>query len=84
MQWTARTSYAGRLQNHLVGARMEYHFEHHVLPTIPYRGLKRLHRRLEESGLFTRHSEVISHGYVLFLARAIVRSFGGGRASNQR
>ncbi|HVA05275.1 MAG TPA: fatty acid desaturase [Acidimicrobiales bacterium] len=80
VQWTARTSYAGWLQNHLVGARMEYHFEHHVLPTIPYRGLKRLHRRLDETGLFTRHGEVISHGYVRFLARAVARSFGGGRS----
>jgi hypothetical protein len=33
--WIARTSCAGWLQDHLVGARMEYHFEHHVIPTIP-------------------------------------------------
>jgi fatty acid desaturase len=79
VQWTARTSYAGWLQNHLVGARMEYHFEHHVLPTIPYRGLKRVHRRLDETGLFVRHSEVISRGYVRFLGRAVARSFGAGR-----
>jgi fatty acid desaturase len=79
VQWTARTSYAGRLQNHLVGARMEYHFEHHVLPTIPYRGLKRLHHQLNETGLYARHSEVISHGYVRFLARAVARSFSASR-----
>jgi fatty acid desaturase len=80
IQWTARTSYAGWLQNHLVGARMEYHFEHHVLPTIPYRGLKTLHRQLEETGLFTRHGEVVSHGYVLFLARAIGQRSRGMRS----
>lgn len=79
MHWIARTSRAGWLQNHLVGARMEYHFEHHVLPTIPYRGLKRLHRRLEHTGLFARHGEVLSHGYVLFLARIVVGSFGHNR-----
>jgi fatty acid desaturase len=78
VQWTARTSYASWFQNHLVGARMEYHFEHHVLPTIPYRGLKRLHRHLEGTGLFTRHREVVSDGYVIFLARAVARSFVGG------
>jgi fatty acid desaturase len=72
VHWIARTSFAGLLQNHLVGARMEYHFEHHVLPTIPYRGLKKLHRRLDQTGLFTRHGEVVSHGYVLFLTRAIL------------
>jgi fatty acid desaturase len=77
VHWIARTSCAGWLQNHLVGARMEYHFEHHVLPTIPYRGLKKLHRRLGQTDLFSRHGEVLSHGYVLFLSRAVVGSFGG-------
>jgi len=80
VHWIARTSCAGRIQNHLVGARMEYHFEHHVLPTIPYRGLKRLHRELGKTDLFIRNSEVISHGYVLFLTRALIASFGGRRA----
>jgi fatty acid desaturase len=83
VHWIARTSCAGWLQNHLVGARMEYHFEHHVLPTIPYRGLKKLHRRLGQTDLFSRHGEVISHGYVLFLGRAVVGSFGGRRSSVQ-
>jgi fatty acid desaturase len=79
VNWVARTSYAGWLQNHLVGARMEYHFEHHVLPTIPYRGLKELHRRLSQTDLFTRHAEVLSHGYVLFLTRALIASFSARR-----
>jgi fatty acid desaturase len=83
VHWIARTSCAGWLQNHLLGARMEYHFEHHVLPTIPYRGLKKLHRRLDQTDLFIRHGEVISHGYVLFLARAVVGSFRGRRSSVQ-
>ena len=73
--WIARTSCAGWLQNHFVGARMEYHFEHHVLPTIPFRGLKKLHRRLGQTDLFIRHGEVISQGYVLFLVRAVLGSF---------
>ncbi len=81
VQWTARTSYAGWLQNHWVGARMEYHFEHHVLPTLPYRGLKKLHRQLAETDLFARHDEVLSHGYVRFLTRAVVRSFTGRRSA---
>ena len=83
VNWVARTSCAGWLQNHLVGARMEYHFEHHVLPTIPYRGLKKLHRRLGQTDLFICHSEVISHGYVLFLTRAVVGSFVGRRTPVQ-
>jgi fatty acid desaturase len=80
VHWIARTSYAGLLENHLVGARMEYHFEHHVLPTIPYKGLKRLHRQLNQTDLFSRHGEVISHGYLRFLSRAVVASFGGGQS----
>ncbi len=79
VHWIARTSCAGWLQNHLVGARMEYHFEHHVVPTIPYRGLKKLHRRLDQKDLFVDHGEVLSHGYVLFLTRAVVASFSGRR-----
>ena len=79
VHWIARTSCAGWLQDHLVGARMEYHFEHHVLPTVPYRGLKKLHRRLNEKDLFARHGELLSHGYVLFLTRAVLESFAGRR-----
>jgi fatty acid desaturase len=82
VHWVARTSYAGWLENHLVGARMEYHFEHHVLPTIPYAGLKRLHRQLEGTDLFARHEEVLSHGYVHFLTTAVFESFGTRRAAS--
>jgi fatty acid desaturase len=83
VHWIARTSSAGWLQDHLVGARMEYHFEHHVLPTIPYQGLKKLHRRLDQTELFARHGEVISHGYVLFLTRALIASFAAQRSPVQ-
>ena len=69
------------MQNHLVGARMEYHFEHHVVPTIPYRGLKRLHRQLADAELFAQHREVMSDGYVLFLTRAVLGSFGEAQPS---
>ncbi len=70
--WVARTSKAGRLQDHIVGAQMEYHFEHHVLPTIPFRGLKHLHRRLEEAGYFESlpadtRAELLSGGYARFV-----------------
>jgi fatty acid desaturase len=71
--WIARTSAMGRVQDHVIGARMEYHFEHHVLPTIPHRGLKRLHRCLEERGYFTdcsarTRSAILSGGYVRFVS----------------
>jgi len=75
VRWVARTSVAGILQNHLLGARMEYHFEHHVLPTIPYQGLRKLHRSLDKAGLFADHKEFLSGGYVQFLARAASHNF---------
>jgi fatty acid desaturase len=78
--WIARTSRAGWLQNHVIGARMEYHFEHHVLPTIPYAGLRRLHRRLDQLGFFARHPELLSGGYVLFLGRAAAGRLGATEA----
>ena len=70
--WVARTSKAGRVQNHVLGAQMEYHFEHHVLPTIPFRGLKRVHRRLEDARFFASlppadRAELLSGGYVKFV-----------------
>jgi hypothetical protein len=35
-----------------------------------------LHGRLDRAGLFTSHGEVISDGYVRFLGRAVIGSFG--------
>ena len=64
---------AGLLQNHLIGARMEYHFEHHVLPTIPFPGLKKLHAELDRRGLFDENGQFLSGGYVQFLSRAVTR-----------
>jgi fatty acid desaturase len=79
VHWTARTSVAGWLQNHLIGARMEYHFEHHVIPTIPFKGLRTLHRTLDRSDLFDRHGELLSQGYVIFLARAVTGKVAASR-----
>ena len=74
INWTARTSAAGLLQNHVIGARMEYHFEHHVVPTVPYPGLKKLHHELDNRGLFDENGEFQSGGYAQFLARAVTRN----------
>jgi fatty acid desaturase len=70
--WIARTSRARWLQDHLVGARMEYHFEHHALPTIPYRGLRVIHRQLQTVGQFEAPppTDTDSGGYVQFLRAA--------------
>ncbi len=85
VQWTARTSVAGRLQNHLIGARMEYHFEHHVLPTIPYPGpAGPAPAAGSQRGLFERDRSVLSGGYVRFLARGAARQGWDGGLSRRR
>jgi hypothetical protein len=70
--FVSRTSTSGRLQDWLIGARMEYHFEHHVFPMIPYCGLQRLHALLAERGFFESvpdedRSLIMSRGYVQFM-----------------
>jgi fatty acid desaturase len=48
---------------------MEYHFEHHALPTIPYRGLRTIHRRLQDAGEFAEPppTDTDSGGYVHYI-----------------
>jgi fatty acid desaturase len=48
----SRTTVAPILEFLLVGARMDYHFEHHLYPTVPYYNLRRMHARLVAAGLF--------------------------------
>lgn len=49
----ARTSVANILERVVIGARMDYHFEHHLFPRIPHYNLKILHKKLVELDLFT-------------------------------
>jgi fatty acid desaturase len=70
--FVSRTSTSGRLQDWLIGARMEYHFEHHVFPMIPYCGLRRLHALLVDRGFFDSvpredRSLIVSPGYAQFV-----------------
>lgn len=48
----ARTSVANIFEHVVIGARMDYHFEHHLFPRIPHYNLKVLHRKLVELELF--------------------------------
>lgn len=69
--WVARTSAADVLQNVVLGARMQYHFEHHVIPTVPFRGLAVVHERLAQRRFFAEctpeeRDHVLSGGYVHF------------------
>jgi fatty acid desaturase len=52
MTFTSRTTVAPFLEFFVLGARMDYHFEHHLHPNIPYYNLKTMHRALQAAGLF--------------------------------
>lgn len=50
--FTSRTTEASFWEFFLFGARMDYHFEHHLHPNIPYYNLRKMHRILNSAGLF--------------------------------
>ena len=66
----SRTSKCNFLEKYVLGAQMEYHFEHHVFPNIPYKNLKKLHDYLWKNNFFYSHlksihpKNAISFGYV--------------------
>lgn len=63
MSRTTVTSIAERL---FIGARMEYHFEHHLFSRIPHYNLKRLHEELVILGYFESDAtkKYITENYV--------------------
>jgi fatty acid desaturase len=59
----SRTTVASFLQFLVVGARMDYHFEHHLFPTLPYYRLRELHRDLHRAGFFESALPGSRYGY---------------------
>jgi fatty acid desaturase len=50
--FTSRTTVASLAEFILVGARMDYHFEHHLFAMIPYYNLAKMHRALQAAVFF--------------------------------
>lgn len=48
----SRTTVTNLIERLLIGARMDYHFEHHLFSRIPHYNLKRLHNDLLKIGYF--------------------------------
>jgi len=76
--FVARTSATGWLEHYLLGAQMEYHFEHHLFPSVPYEKLRLLHERLHELRFFdtsttARPEHSLSPGYLAYWRRAAGR-----------
>jgi fatty acid desaturase len=51
-RFVSRTTVAPLLEFVLIGARMDYHFEHHLFPNLPYYNLSKMHRTLRAAGFF--------------------------------
>ena len=87
--WIARTSAASWLQDRILGAKMEYHYEHHVVPTIPFHGLHELHRRLTAAAYFSPSAvsarvQIESGGYVHYLVGPLPESRRAARLQPAR
>lgn len=78
--FVARTTRTHPVEHYLLGAQMEYHFEHHLFPLIPYANLRCLHGRLQEAGFFqasqyARVEHSLSQGYLHFWRHVILPSY---------
>lgn len=74
--FVARTSSTRPLEHYLLGAQMEFHFEHHLFPSVPYEKLRVLHEKLHELSFFessttARREHSLSPGYLAYWRRAL-------------
>jgi fatty acid desaturase len=66
----ARTTKCNFIEKYVLGSQMEYHFEHHIFPNIPYRSQKLMHDMLWIKGYFRENlhliefNNTISSGYI--------------------
>ena len=77
----ARTTKCNFIEKYILGSQMEYHFEHHVFPNIPYRSQKLMHDMLWRKGYFRENLDLIeynksiSSGYISSLKKLITYSW---------
>jgi fatty acid desaturase len=65
-RWVVRSTSANALERFLIGPLLgEYHFEHHLLPGVPYYNLPLARRILTERGL----AVALAPGYFAFMYR---------------
>jgi fatty acid desaturase len=65
-RWVSRSANANFLERFIIGPLCsDYHFEHHLLPTVPYYNLPIVRRHLEEKGIHVP----LSTGYLGYLVQ---------------
>jgi fatty acid desaturase len=65
-RWVSRSTNANAVERFIIGPLCsDYHFEHHLLPAVPYYNMPLVRRLLEKKGL----QVPVSSGYVGYLAR---------------
>lgn len=75
--FVARTTRCNFIEKYFFGAQMEYHFEHHIFPGIPYHNQKKLHDTLWKKRFFHDHiktvtmENAISKGYFRTIFRVL-------------
>lgn len=57
LMWISRTTRSNLLGRIIFGGRMDYHFEHHIFPKIPYYKIKILNDMLIEINFFDKKDE---------------------------
>ena len=76
----SRTTKCNFIEKYILGSQMEYHFEHHIFPNIPYRSQKLMHDILWRKGYFkdnlnlVNFSNTISPGYISSTRKLITYS----------
>ena len=61
--WISRTTVSSLLEHIVIGARMDYHFEHHLFPAIPYYNLRVMHNKLIEFDFFKQKNNYRTNRY---------------------
>ncbi|EED32329.1 fatty acid desaturase family protein [gamma proteobacterium NOR5-3] len=66
---TTRANWLERLV--LCPNKVNFHIEHHLLPSVPLWQLKHLHETLTERGFYAEHPQAVANGYWSVIKRAV-------------
>jgi fatty acid desaturase len=67
----SRTTAASLFESIVFGARMEWHFEHHLFPRVPYYHLRSINKNLIEKNYFKRFPDLLTMGYVCSIPKIL-------------